>query len=40
MGAARDELFRLRVTGTLESPKVGADTLPTITGTIDQVFRN
>jgi hypothetical protein len=39
MGVARNELLRIHVRGTLKSPEVSGSTLPTITSTIDEVFR-
>ena len=36
---ARDELLRIHVRGTLQAPEVSAGTLPTVTSTIDEVFR-
>ncbi|MEL7238237.1 MAG: hypothetical protein AAGK78_05185, partial [Planctomycetota bacterium] len=39
VGMARNELLRLNVRGTLEKPEVSGSTLPTVTGTIDEVLR-
>ncbi len=39
VGIARNELLRIHVRGTLKSPEVSGRTLPTITSTIDEVFR-
>ena len=39
MGVARNELLRINVRGTLQSPEVSGSTLPTITSTIDEVLR-
>lgn len=39
VGVARNELLRIHVRGTLKSPEVSGSTLPTITSTIDEVFR-
>lgn len=36
---ARNELLRIHVNGTLEEPKVSADSLNTLTTTVDEVFR-
>ena len=40
VGMARDELLRIHVRGTLQKPEVSAGTLPTVTSTIDEVFRS
>lgn len=39
VGMARNELLRISIRGTLQSPEVSGRTLPTITSTIDEVFR-
>lgn len=39
VGLARNELLRIHVRGTLKSPEVSGSTLPTVTSTIDEVFR-
>lgn len=39
VGVARNELLRIHVRGTLKSPEVSGSTLPTVTSTIDEVFR-
>ena len=40
VGMARDELLRIHIRGTLQEPEVSAGTLPTVTSTIDEVFRS
>jgi hypothetical protein len=36
---ARNELLQIRVRGSIEEPKVTAGSMPTITTTIDEVFK-
>jgi hypothetical protein len=40
VGLARNELLRINVRGTLQKPEVSGSTFPTITSTIDEVFRS
>lgn len=40
VGLARNELLRINVRGTLQKPEVSGSAFPTITSTIDEVFRS